>query len=148
MFHILAQTVQGLQNGVEVSSQGDIKSKTLVCYLDSLLNFHYGFAFKNGSNLRVVCWENNGRKNKTVPTGSFVIAFKDFKTQKKFQDVNAQDFNIRWFTQEARQEVQNELEALNRKRDELDDTINRLAGLTIQELDVINKKIDKLHPQA
>lgn len=148
MFHILAQTVQGLENGVEVSSQDDIQSKTLICYLDSLLNFHYGFAFKNGSNLRVVCWENNGRKNKTVPKGSFVIAFKDCKTQKKFQDVKAQDFNIDWFNEAAKENVRKELKALNHKRDALDDTINRLAGLTIQELDVINEKIDKLHPQT
>lgn len=148
MFHILAQPVQDLAHGVEVSSQDDIDSKSLVCYLDSSLNFHYGFAFKNGSNLRVVCWENNGKKKKTVPKGSFVIAFKDCTTQNKLQDVNAQDFNIDWFNEAAKEKVQNELEALHGKRDELDDTINRLAGLTIQELDVINKKIDELHPQA
>ena len=40
------------------------------------------------------------------------------------------------------------MQALHRKRDALDDTINRLAGLTVQELEVINKKIDQMHPQA
>ena len=53
-FHILAPRLHDLENGVEVSSLDENQSKTLVRFLDFDLKFHYGFAFRNGSNSRVV----------------------------------------------------------------------------------------------
>lgn len=54
MIHILAPRFHDLENGVEVSSQDENQSKTLVRFLDFDLRFHYGFTFRNGSNIRVV----------------------------------------------------------------------------------------------
>ena len=54
MFHILAPRLHDLGNGVEVPSQDENQSKTLVHFLDFDLKFHYGFAFRNGTNIRVV----------------------------------------------------------------------------------------------
>ena len=54
IFHILAPRIHDLENGVEVSSQDENQSKTLVHFLDFDLKFHYGFAFRNGTNIRVV----------------------------------------------------------------------------------------------
>ena len=149
MFHVLAPAVGNLGHGVELSSQNDINSKTLVCYLDSSLNFHYGFAFKNGSNLRVICWENNVKRIKTVPKANFVIAFKGYQTQKGPRDIFVRyDFDIPWFGAGATQDAKNELVGLHALRNELNDLINRLAGLNMQELNMINEKIDELHVQG
>ena len=65
MFHVLAPNIQEIEHGVKLCAQDEIESKTLVCYLDSE-GFHYGFAYKNGTNLRVVCWEGNERDRKSV----------------------------------------------------------------------------------
>ena len=133
MSYPLAPTVRALNHGVEVSSQNDIQSRTLVCYLDAWGNFHYGFAFRNGSNLRVACWEDDTRRNKTVPYGNSVIAFKGYQTDGGFghKFVEA-DFNIPWFCNTVRWRVKEELEALHSKPDmKLDATINGLAGLAI-----------------
>lgn len=54
VFHNLAPRLYYLENGVEVSSLDENQSKTLVRFLDFDLKFQYGFAFRNGSNIRVV----------------------------------------------------------------------------------------------
>lgn len=112
MSYPLAPTVPALNHGVEVSSQNDIQSGTLVSFLDSRCNFHYGFAYRNGSNLRVACWENETRRNKTVPKGDCVIAFKGCQTQRGFgRTFVAADYNIPWFTNTVRGRVKEELQA-------------------------------------
>ena len=145
MFHVLADAIQGIRHGVRLSRQDDIASKTLVCFLDRNGGFHFGFGYKNGSNLRVVCWENNTEVKKTVHKGAFVIAFDQETTQKAINVAfNANDFAIEWFGVNNRENVRNELMALNNKQDRVSDLIERLAGLTIQQIDEVNKKIDEL----
>lgn len=51
VFHNLAPRLYYLENGVEVSSQDENQSKTVVCFLDFDFEFHHGFAFRNGSNI-------------------------------------------------------------------------------------------------
>lgn len=146
MFHALADTVQQIEHGVRLSSQHDIASGTLVCFLDAKEIFHFGFGYKNGSNLRVLCWENNRRKSKTVPKGAFVIAFTEETTLKAFSanNFNAADFRFDWFDVNVRDNVRIELIAFKDKQERVDDLIERLAGLTIQQIDEVNKKIDEL----
>jgi len=144
MFHILADNVRQLGHGVQLSRQDDIASNTLVCFLDAKGNLHYGFAYKNGSNLVVICWKNGERKNKTVYKGSFVIAFHHEATDKGRNGAfEANDFNFPWLTEKATI-VKKELEAVRDQRDELRDVIDRLAGLTIQQLQEVSKKIDEI----
>lgn len=143
--HVLADNIQELEHGVRLSPQGSIDSGTLVCFLDSNGQLHFGFSYKNGSNLLVICWENNARRNKTPPKGAFIIAFDQELTQKKRKgNFTEADFNFQWFNANAQQNVADELRALNNKRDKVKELIERLAGLTVQELDVVNQKIDAL----
>ena len=145
MFHVLADAIQGIRHGVRLSRQDDIASKTLVCFLDRNGGFHFGFGYENGSNLRVVCWENNTEVKKTVPKGAFVIAFHQQTTGKAIKEAfDENDFAIEWFSQAVQNDVKDKLIALNHKQDRLSDLIERLAGLTIQEIDKVNKKIDEL----
>ena len=146
MFHILASDITDIGHGVKLCGQGEIASGTLVCFLDRYERFHYGFGYKNGSNLRVVCWEGKKRKNKTVPKGVFIIAFTSDTIGVSFNEVNENHFgNVwEWFADDKQKNVKEELRAFNNKQDRVDDLIGRLAGLTIQELDEVNKKIDEL----
>ena len=115
-------------------SQNYIQSRTLVCFLDSSGNLHDGFAYRNGSNLRVVCWQNNERTNRTVPKGNLVIAFKECQTPESFGHYfGPNDFNMPWFDTTARGIVKEELgaRALHSSLDTLDNTANKLARLTI-----------------
>lgn len=146
MFHVLAPNIQEIGRGVKLCGQDEIASRTLVCYLDGRERFHYGFGYKNGTNLRVVCWEGNGRRDKAAPKGAFIIAFNDQIIEASFHEVNANDFDkVRgWFDDEKQQNVREELVALIDKHDRVNDLIGRLAGLTIQELDKVNEKIDEL----
>ena len=95
----------------------DFVPKTLVCFLDRNQALHFGFGYRNGSNLRVVCWEDNNRRSKTVSKGGLIIAF-------------------------AQDNVRDEVRSLNRRQDRVADITERLAGLNIQQLDVVNQKID------
>ena len=145
MFHVLAPAIQDIGHGVRLSGQDEINSRTLKCFLDGKERFHYGFGYKNGNNTRVVCWEENQRKNKTVLKGTFIIAFDQVSTQNTFKAVNAHDFqNLSWFGVKEQDNVRKELQALNRKHVRVADLIERIAGLTIQEMDMVNQKIDEL----
>ena len=147
MFHILTPTIEDLKNGVRVCSQDDVASKTLVCFLDKKEAFHFGFGYKNGSTFRVVCWEKNIRKNKTVTKGALIIAFDQKITRNSFDDnFTADDFGFTatWFNNDAQKNVRDELRALNDKQDIIADLIERIAGLTIDELAKVNQKIDEL----
>ena len=147
LFHVLATTIQDIGHGVRVCGQYDVASKTLVCFLDRNGAFHFGFGYKNGSNLRVVCWENNIKRNKTVPSGALIIAFDEETTLKAIgRNFNADDFGFTadWFSNDAQDNVRDELRSLNRRQDRVADITERLAGLTIKELDVVIQKIDEL----
>ena len=136
MFHILADNVEQLNHGVTLLSQNEIQSKTLVSFLDSHGDFFYGFAYNNGSNVRVICWDENeeGRINKTVPKGNYVLAFLQQTTQKRFkEEFVADDFNIPWLDDDARHIIQEELIALIDKQDRLDDVVDSLARLTTDD---------------
>ena len=143
--HVLGDRIQQLEHGVELTTQHEFPSKTLICFLDELGGFFYGFAYKNGSNLRVVTWCQNGRANKTVPRGKFVIAFRGERTERNFRDPFEQaDFNLEWFGDDARRNAEEELRALIQKEDRLNEIVAGMAGLTLQELDQVIAKIREL----
>ena len=119
VLHVLAPTFEDIEHGVRLCAQDDVQSRTLVCFLDRNQALHFGFGHRNGSNLRVVCWEDNNRRSKTVPKGGLIIAF-------------------------AQDNVRDEVRSLNRRQDRVADITERLAVLTIEQLDVINQKIDGL----
>lgn len=147
MFHVLAPNIHEIGHGVRLSPQDEIASKTFVCFLDTEEELHFGFGYKNGSNFLVVCWENNIRRNKTVPKGTFIIAFDEAVTQKgrnaHFGEADFHQFRP-WFNDEAQQNVKDELVSLNRRRRSVANLIERLAGLTIEEIEEVNQKIDEL----
>ena len=147
LFHILAPKIQDIGHGVRLCGQGDVASKTLVCFLDKKGAFHFGFGYKGGSNFPVVCWENNIRKNRTVPRGAFIIAFDEETTLKsRTHDFEANDFlfTAEWFDVNAQDNIRDELIALNNRQDKVADLIKRMAGLTIDQMDVVIQKIDEL----
>ena len=146
LFHVLGERIRELGHGVELSAQREIASKTLICYLDSLGTLVYGFAYKNGSNLRVVTWGQNGRRaNKTVPHGIFVIAFREELTTRALQDKFVEaDFKIGWFNDDAKRNVEEELRALIQKQDSVNEIVAGIAGLTVQQLDRVIEAIQKL----
>lgn len=148
MFHVLAPNIQEIGRGVKLCIQDEIESEMLVCFLDRRESLHYGFGYRNGSNLRVVCWEDGRRRNKTVPKGVFIIAFTEETSEASFNEVNANHFhNVRgWFDARKRQNVTGELVALNSMRDTVNEIIERLAGLTIPQLNQVKNKIDELRP--
>ena len=132
--HSLSPNTQGTERGVKLCGQDEIASQTLVCFLDSDEGFHYGFGYKNGSNIRVVCWEGNERQNKTVSSGVFIIVFLKETCGVSFKDVSAEHFEEvrKWFNDDKQKNVKKELVALKKKKDEVHDVIGGLADLTIQ----------------
>lgn len=149
MFHVLADNVRDIGHGIEVVKQDAIDSKTLVCYLDKEGGFHFGFCYKNGSNLRVVCWENQAIRFRTSYKGSYVIAFTGrVLTQHNIKgDFTADDFNFDWFGQEQQDAVKEELLALIRKKDAISNVVDLLSQLTIDEINNAKDHIQQLkHP--
>ena len=147
VFHVLAPTIEDTEHGVRLSAQDDVQSRTLVCFLDRNQALHFGLGYRNGSNLRVVCWEDNNRTNKTVPKGALIIAFDEETTCKATShNFNAGDFGFTadWFNNDAQGNVRDELISLIRRQDRVADITERLAGLNIRELDVVIQKIDEL----
>ena len=145
LFHVLGPNIQDIGHGVRLSRQDEIPSRTLVCFLDGNGEFHYGFGFRNGSNFRVVCWENGARIDRTVPKGAFIIAFDEETAENAFDSVNANDFDsLAWFDGDKTNNVRDELIALNDKRDMVNNLIARIPDLTIQEIAAVNQKIDEL----
>ena len=149
LFHILAHKTEQIGHGVRLCAQDDVHSGTLVCFLDRSGALHFGFGYRNGSNLRVVCWEGTPprRRNKTVPKGALIIAFDNETTPNSFRDkFNANNFGFTaaWFKIGAQKNVRDELRALNDKQDKVADLTARIAGLTIDQLDEVIQKIDEL----
>lgn len=122
--------LEDLGRGVQVLAQDQFASKMLICYLNRKNKFRYGFAFRNGSNPRVVTWTNGGRKDRTVPKGALVVAFSEVYTDKAFGDVfYEEDFYFDWFDGEAQSIVIGELEALFHDDDDLVGICEGVAGL-------------------
>ena len=145
MFHVLADNVRDIGYGIEVVKQDAVASKTLVCYLDRRSGFHFGFCYKNGNNLRVVCYENQAIQRRTSPMESYVIAFTGVRTQHSIKgDFTADDFNFDWFGQEKQDAVKGELLALIRKKDAISDVVDLLSQLTIDEINNAKDRIQQL----
>ena len=137
--------IRDIGHGVRLCDQKNVESKTLVCFLDRNGVLHFGFGYKNGSNFLVVCWEDNGRRNRSVPKGALIIAFVAVVTQNSFRhNFTADDFQFQWLDVNAQNNVRDDLIALKDKEDRVADITARLAGLTIQQLDVVIQKIDEL----
>ena len=104
-----------------------LRLKRLFVFWTEMEHFTLGFGYKNGSNLRVVCWENNIKRNKTVPSGALIIAFDEETTLKAIgRNFNADDFGFTadWFSNDAQDNVRDELRSLNRRQDRVADITN------------------------
>lgn len=124
--------LKDLGHGGQVLAQNQFVSKILICYLDGKNTFRYGFAFRNGSNTRVVTWANGKKKMRTVPRGEQVVAFCEVYTDKRLEDVfYEEDFYFDWFDGEAKRIVIGVLEALIPDDDDLFDICRGVAGLRV-----------------
>ena len=150
LLHVLAKSVQDIGHGVMLANQDDIESKTLVCFLDKRGVFHYGYGYKCGSYLRVVCWEDDAKKLRTVPVGSFLIVFTGIRTWKQFDAENFQsgDFLFKdWFDDEKKQAVEQELQGLINKEEMISDAVDLLAQMNIEEIGKAINLIKELRPK-
>lgn len=67
--------------------QTKVSSKSFIAFKSADGEAHYGWAFRNGSNIRVKSFENPGWRNRTIPRGVKVLVFKDVpKTKKRIKD--------------------------------------------------------------
>lgn len=150
LLHVLGKSVQDIGHGVMLAKQDDlIDSKTLVCFSDKRGEFHYGYGYKSGGSLRVVCWEEDAKKLRTVPEGSFVVAFTGIRTWKPFDAQNFQsgDFLFKdWFDDEKKRAVEEELQALVKKEEMISDAVDLLARLHIEEIGKAIEHIKQLRP--
>ncbi|KAJ7370123.1 hypothetical protein OS493_034052 [Desmophyllum pertusum] len=151
LLHVLSKSVQDIGHGVMLAKQDDIDSKTLVCFSDKRGVFHYGYGYKCGGNLRVVGWEEDAKKLRTVPEGSFVIAFTGIRTWKQFDAESFQsgDFLFKdWFDDEKKRAVEEELQALIKKEEMISDAVDLLARLNIEEIGKAIEHIKQLRPNT
>lgn len=93
--------------------RGNIPSKTFGCYLDATGTFRFGYIYRNGSNYRVVSWENGQRVNRTVPRWASIFVFNEVTTPYPFSspNFNANDFTFPWFDPTAQMNLRNALMA-------------------------------------
>ena len=126
-----------LRFGAQLLHQNKIVSKTLICFIDGQGYVHAGFAYRNGSNVRVVCWEynprfnGNVRVNHTVPAGNQVIAFPAAWTRKPFKHwfLN-QDFEaVSWWIDNATEVIANHMAQYDSQQ--LDGITKQMGGLGI-----------------
>ncbi|XP_078343187.1 uncharacterized protein LOC144628939 [Oculina patagonica] len=137
VLYSLPPPIQDIGYGVQFVSQNNIASKTFVCFVDGNGVLCYGFAYKNGSNLRVVSWEDEQRHNRTIPSGQTIIGFPERVTKKGFgnKNFNEADFNFPSFNPIAQQHLQQELMAYNNNQKIEDDNfVKQMAGLNISPL--------------
>ena len=127
-FYVIPPCVQDLGHGVQFFYQGGIPTKTFGCYLDAKGIFHCGYFYRNGSNYRVVCWEDSQRVNKTVPRKASIFVFSEVTTPYPFNSPNfgASNFSFTWFDPTA---VQNALMAWSKM--EMDRLIWEMAKLSM-----------------
>ena len=151
LMHVLSKNVQDIGHGVMLAKQDDIDSKTLVCFSDKRGAFHFGYGYKCGGSLRVVCWEEDAKKLRTVPAGLSVIAFSGIRTWKNFNAENFQsgDFLFKdWFDDEKKRAAEEELQALIRKEEMISDAVDLLARLNIEEIGKAIEHIKELRPNS
>jgi len=124
--------VQDIGHGIQLCRfPGEIESKTFGCYLDAKGKFHAGYIYRNGSNYRVVCWEDGQRTNRTVPRRGPVFRFS-VVTPRPFRsaDFTARNFEFPWFCPTTQVNLQNELMALQKM--EMDNLANRIGRLSVK----------------
>ena len=133
-FSDLALKPPGL--GAQLLDQNLIVSKTLICFIDRQGNVHAGFAYRNGSNVRVVCWEynpwvNGKRVNHTFPAWNQVIAFPAACTRKPFNHgFLDQDFlAVSWWIDNATAVIENHMAQYYWQQ--LDGITKQMGGLGI-----------------
>jgi len=134
-----------------LAKQDDIDSKSLVCFSDKRGAFHFGYGYKCGGSLRVVCWEEDAKKLRTVPARSSVIAFTGISTWKNLNAEYFQggDFLFKdWFDDEKKRAVEEELQALIRKEEMISDAVDLLARLNIEEIGKAMEHIKQLRPNS
>ena len=73
LLHVLGKSVRDIGHGVMLVKEDDIDPKTMVCFSDKRSAFHFGFGYKCGESLRVIYGEEDEKKVRTEPAGSFVI---------------------------------------------------------------------------
>ena len=115
-FYVIPPCVQDLGHGVHLFYQGGIPSKTFGCYLEAKGIFRFGYFYRNGSNYRVVCWENGQRVNRTVPRWASIFVFTKVTAPHSFSSPNfsASDFDFIWFDSAAQMNLQKALMAWQR----------------------------------
>lgn len=70
-------------NNNKLIKQTKLSSKSFIAFKSADGETHYGWAFRNGSTIRVKSFENPGWKNRTIPCGVKVLVFKDVPKTKK-----------------------------------------------------------------
>lgn len=151
LLHILSKRVHDIGHGVMLCKQDDIESMTLVCFLDRRGIFHHGFGYKNSGTIRVVCWEEEMKKLRSVAEGSFLIAFTGIKTWKQFDAENFQsgDFLFKdWFDDEKKRAVEEELQWVIKKEEMICDAVDRLARLNGEEMEKALEAIKGIRPNT
>lgn len=70
----------------EVTSRRALKSKTFIGFRTARGHIRVGWAFRNGSNIRVKSFEDEEWKNRTVNWSNTIVIFEDLpKTDKNFK---------------------------------------------------------------
>jgi hypothetical protein len=98
--------------------------------------FRVGFAYRNGSVVRVACRDMDGTIHlRAVPAGVLVINFTDHRTDRNAESLISSDFDIEWLDYGARRLISAELGAQTLEWAEaLDDLIDNLMGLSVEQL--------------
>ena len=130
--YMLPPDVQDLGHGIRPSSQGRIQSRTFVCYIDANGILRSGYIYRNGSNYRLVSWEDGQRKNRAVFRGAQIIEFADVVTPYPFASPNfsAEDFNPPWLGANVQASLRTALMA--RQQVEFDSFIHRMGRLSMK----------------
>ena len=124
--------IQGIGHGVQLCTQDQIASKTFGGFVDRSGAFHCGYFYRNGSNIRAACWENDARRNRTIPAGQSVFVFPHQTTQLGFNgNFTAGNFNFPWFNPNHQQRLQHELIAYNNMQPNMPNFTKQMAGLRI-----------------
>ena len=124
--------IQDIGHGVQLCTQDQIASKTFGGFMDRSGAFHFGYFYRNGSNIRVAFWKNDQRWNRTIPARQSVLVFPDQTTQLGFKGAfTTENFNFQWFNTNHQQVLQHELIAYNNMQPSMPDFTKQMAGLPI-----------------
>ena len=129
--YMLPSCVQDLGHGVRLSSHGRIRSKTFVGYVDAYGTLRLGYIYKNGSNYRIVSWEDEQRRSRALSRREQIIEFADVMTPHSFasRKFSPEDFNHPWLDDDAQASLQAALMACRQR--EIDSFIHQMRGLSI-----------------